>query len=56
MERVKRLFQREVTYEPVEGGSEELDGEPSLYSEHDRFSWTDYSVFLLLGVAMLWAW
>ena len=56
MERVKKLFQRKVSYEPLEGGSEGLDGEQSVYSEHDRFSWTDYSIFLLLGIAMLWAW
>ena len=24
--------------------------------ENDEFSWLEYAIFLLLGVAMLWAW
>lgn len=28
----------------------------SAVAEVEDFSWTTYSVFLLLGVAMLWAW
>jgi equilibrative nucleoside transporter 1/2/3 len=45
----------EQAYEPLEG-SERLDGERLEDSDAQKFSWTDYSVFLLLGVAMLWAW
>lgn len=58
MERLRRLLRPEdatVSYEPLEGGSERLDGEPIVASEQP-FSWVDYSVFVLLGVAMLWAW
>ncbi|KAF1847351.1 uncharacterized protein K460DRAFT_414119 [Cucurbitaria berberidis CBS 394.84] len=59
MERVRQIFEREnarVSYERLEGGSEDVDGEPIEQAEGQAFSWTDYSVFLLLGVAMLWAW
>ncbi|KAH6625628.1 nucleoside transporter-domain-containing protein [Boeremia exigua] len=58
MKRIRGIFERETereaSYEPLEGGSERPDGEP--IEGADAFSWTTYSVFLLLGVAMLWAW
>ncbi|KAF2821297.1 hypothetical protein CC86DRAFT_302800 [Ophiobolus disseminans] len=59
MDRVRKVFgddTPEQTYEPLEGGSEGPDGERIEGSGSQIFSWTDYSVFLLLGVAMLWAW
>ncbi|KAF2187270.1 nucleoside transporter family [Zopfia rhizophila CBS 207.26] len=56
MERLRRLLQRRTSYEPLEGGSEGPDGERIEHLKHEHFSWIDYSVFLLLGVAMLWAW
>lgn len=57
MDRVRRLLQHDQPYEPLEGGSETPDG-ARIDEEEDKepFSWTDYSIFLLLGVAMLWAW
>jgi equilibrative nucleoside transporter 1/2/3 len=58
MERVRRIFDREnsaAAYEPLEGGSERRDGQ-HVDAENQGFSWTDYGVFMLLGVAMLWAW
>lgn len=59
MKRMRRVFERETereaSYEPLEGGSERPDGE-RIEAPEGAFSWTDYSVFLLLGVAMLWAW
>ncbi|KAJ4342120.1 hypothetical protein N0V95_007030 [Ascochyta clinopodiicola] len=59
MKRMRRIFERqterEALYEPLEGGSERPDGE-RIEGSNDAFSWTAYSVFLLLGVAMLWAW
>ena len=59
MKRIRRIFEheteREASYEPLEGGSERPDGERIEGSE-TAFSWPVYSVFLLLGVAMLWAW
>ena len=45
----------EASYEPLQGGSERPDGE-HIDAEEQAFSWTDYAVFTLLGVAMLWAW
>jgi len=59
MERIRRIFENQlgdVSYEPLEGGSERPDGERIEHSKQDDFSWIDYSVFVLLGVAMLWAW
>jgi equilibrative nucleoside transporter 1/2/3 len=59
MDRVRRVFGDETpeqSYEPLDGGSERLNGERIEASRVQAFSWTDYSVFLLLGVAMLWAW
>ncbi|KAL1618286.1 hypothetical protein SLS56_010616 [Neofusicoccum ribis] len=57
MDRVRQLLQRDQPYEPLEGGSETPDG-ARIEEEEDKkaFSWLDYSIFLLLGVAMLWAW
>ncbi|KAK7708227.1 hypothetical protein SLS57_009124 [Botryosphaeria dothidea] len=57
MNRVRELFQRDQPYEPLEGGSETPEG-ARIEPEEDKetFSWLDYSIFLLLGVAMLWAW
>ncbi|KAF1357200.1 nucleoside transporter family [Lizonia empirigonia] len=59
LKRMRRFFEheteREASYEPLEGGSERPDGE-RIEGLEDAFSWAAYSVFLLLGVAMLWAW
>lgn len=61
MERVKRLWKTqrsvEAEYEPIRNdgidtfGPSDDEGEPRAH-----FSWMTYSIFLLLGVAMLWAW
>ncbi|KAF2277792.1 uncharacterized protein EI97DRAFT_457035 [Westerdykella ornata] len=56
MERIRQLFQRDTSYEPLEGGSETPEGEQISETREQRFSWIDYSVFVLMGVAMLWAW
>ncbi|EKG11066.1 Delayed-early response protein/equilibrative nucleoside transporter [Macrophomina phaseolina MS6] len=57
MDRVRQLFQQDQPYEPLDGGSETPEG-ARIEQEEDKetFSWLDYSIFLLLGVAMLWAW
>ncbi|KAH7065782.1 nucleoside transporter-domain-containing protein, partial [Paraphoma chrysanthemicola] len=58
MNSIRRLLDNEApeqAYEPLVGGSEYADDEP-IEADTQRFSWRDYSVFLLLGVAMLWAW
>ncbi|KAK7530187.1 nucleoside transporter family [Phyllosticta citribraziliensis] len=57
MDRMRKLFgQEEQAYEPLEGGSVAQDGERPEDDEKKSFTWLEYSIFLLLGVAMLWAW
>ncbi|KAI9795638.1 MAG: hypothetical protein M1835_005423 [Candelina submexicana] len=58
MDRIRRLIQRQPrpSYEPLEGGSIGPDGEPVHETQETEFSWLQYSVFLLLGISMLWAW
>jgi equilibrative nucleoside transporter 1/2/3 len=60
MERMRKLFSGDGapdhSYEPLEGGSELPDGNRIDDMASQKFSWTAYSVFALLGVAMLWAW
>ncbi|KAH7125531.1 nucleoside transporter family [Dendryphion nanum] len=56
MERIRRIFERETSYEPLEGGSERPDGEQIVHPRNTAFSWIDYTIFVLLGIAMLWAW
>jgi len=57
MDRVKKWFQPEPEYEPIgertteDGGTQGTDEDPK-----DTFLWTEYCIFLLLGVSMLWAW
>ena len=58
MNRIRQIFEGEnssASYEPLEGGSERPDGE-HIEADEQAFSWTDYAVFTLLGVSMLWAW
>ncbi|KAK4960623.1 hypothetical protein LTR66_012966 [Elasticomyces elasticus] len=56
MERIKAVFQRRQSYEPLNGGSERPDGEPIRVQEKHSFSWVEYAIFFLLGISMLWAW
>ncbi|KAI9879780.1 MAG: hypothetical protein M1830_007222 [Pleopsidium flavum] len=57
MERIRKIFARRApAYEPVEGGSFDQNGERIESLNKENFSWLEYSVFLLLGIAMLWAW
>lgn len=50
-------------YEPLTTAEEDLE-EPTPFDESTLlkvdsevpFSWVEYSIFVLLGVAMLWAW
>jgi equilibrative nucleoside transporter 1/2/3 len=65
MERIRRLFVSPPAYEPLGAEDDVNTGEDTrdshLTPDEDRsikkrFSWTEYSVFLALGVAMLWAW
>jgi hypothetical protein len=67
MERIKSMFvppkaQNEGEYEPLTGdtftdGSGTLEG--SVYEDDEDiapFSKVEYSIFVLIGIAMLWAW
>jgi hypothetical protein len=60
MERIRKLFSGDGlpdhSYEQLEGGLERPDGERVDDMASQNFSWTAYSIFALLGVAMLWAW
>ena len=62
MERFKRLFKPQQIYTPIpDDGVEEdaLSDNGSQISEQSvvpSFSWIEYGVFIVLGVAMLWAW
>ncbi|KAI1378285.1 nucleoside transporter-domain-containing protein [Hypoxylon crocopeplum] len=62
MDRFRSFFKQredEVEYEeyqPLTDESQSLRGHPE-HTEHDvPFSWIEYGIFALLGVAMLWAW
>ena len=63
MDRVKRAFGRRTStaseYEPLTGAEEAnvLEGSAVLEGQHELpFSWMEYGIFALLGMAMLWAW
>lgn len=58
MDRIRRLLAEPTVYEPLEESAEDGVSE----TEHDQqrswgpFSRLEYGIFMLLGVAMLWAW
>lgn len=66
IDRLRALFKasnNEQQYEPVD--ADYLDGDEDVRrpilivpeaDEGEEFSWFEYSIFLLLGIAMLWAW
>ncbi|KAF7547505.1 hypothetical protein G7046_g8980 [Stylonectria norvegica] len=63
MDRVKRALRRRTStaseYEPLNSAEEAtaLEGSTVLDGQHDvPFSWVEYGIFALLGMAMLWAW
>lgn len=39
-----------------EGGVDDITLQEALALEEKPFSWVEYGVFLILGIAMLWAW
>ncbi|KAK3504682.1 nucleoside transporter-domain-containing protein [Neurospora crassa] len=44
-------------YEPLaDGSSLTLEEEGETYEDQAPFSWMEYAIFVLIGVAMLWAW
>ncbi|KAI2785169.1 nucleoside transporter-domain-containing protein [Daldinia loculata] len=60
MDRLRTLFRKredEQEYQPLNDESQSLEGPPEhTESNGIPFSWVEYSIFGLLGVAMLWAW
>ena len=59
MDRIRAFFAPAKTapdeYAPLtDDDSDTLEG--SDYEEEVPFSWIEYSIFALVGVAMLWAW
>lgn len=46
-----------INEETGEDDSESFDGSNGVLDRDDPpFSWIEYTVFLILGIAMLWAW
>lgn len=60
MDRIRSFFQKkevEQEYAPLTEETQFLEGTTSAEGEDEvPFSWVEYGIFALLGVAMLWAW
>ena len=67
MEPIRNLFASRATehaYAPVDADGRDDDGSESAGASEDTqglvedkpFSWIEYTIFLILGIAMLWAW
>ena len=63
MDRVKNFMKPPQAYKPLSDDASEDDTESQPGSEVTEgqedappFSWVEYTIFVLLGVAMLWAW
>jgi hypothetical protein len=63
MDRIRNTCKSKPTYAPIntdapdDESEERYDGSnESLVPEATSFSWIEYSIFTLLGAAMLWAW
>lgn len=61
MDRLKDLFRSTPAYEAIrdqqqEDDSDSVSEETQREAEGPAFSWVEYSIFVLLGIAMLWAW
>lgn len=49
-------YRQLVAQEDEEVGSDDITLQEALALEETPFSWLEYGVFLILGIAMLWAW
>lgn len=56
MDRIKKFCRPEQSYEPIAGSTVEEELQREDLREAQSFSWTEYLIFLMLGVGMLWAW
>lgn len=55
MDKLRSVVKRRSSYEVLRDDTNEVDTYTSDQVTR-RFSWVEYSVFLLLGISMLWAW
>lgn len=60
MDRLRKLFSRRASYEPLEDVADSRDIDEGLsagtVTPAEKFSWIDFIIFLILGNSMLWAW
>ncbi|KAB8648490.1 hypothetical protein FH972_026146 [Carpinus fangiana] len=58
MDRLRAFLKPQQAYEPIdEDAADSQRGEAATHSNRSSpFSWVQYSIFFLLGIAMLWAW
>lgn len=58
MDRIRRFFAEPAAYEPLDDTAEDDAGDLGHEEQRSRapFSRLEYAVFMLLGIAMLWAW
>jgi equilibrative nucleoside transporter 1/2/3 len=60
MERIRSLFAKPAEaqeYTPLAEDPDEQDDETPMDGfKESAFSWLEYTVFLMLGIAMLWSW
>ncbi|QIX00517.1 hypothetical protein AMS68_006034 [Peltaster fructicola] len=58
MDRLRKLWQGEQAYEPLDNSvaSLDTDADTQPVGKDRQFSWLEYGVFFLLGIAMLWSW
>jgi equilibrative nucleoside transporter 1/2/3 len=49
-------YQQLVVQDDEEVGCGDITLQEALALEETPFSWVEYVVFLILGIAMLWAW
>jgi len=56
MERIRRLWQSDQGYEPIGNGLTEEHDHDGETRKANVFSYVEYSIFVMLGISMLWAW
>ena len=60
MDRIRQLLSGRTSYEPLEDETDARDIDDGLGDDAvtpaAEFSWVEYTIFLLLGNSMLWAW
>ena len=56
MDKARRLLQRPQTYDAIREDNMDEDEADTKHLADVPYTWIDYSIFLLIGIAMLWAW